>query len=130
MPAEPLKIILRGDSADCAIVSIAMYTDRPYADVMREVVKHDPLGGANGLTDRVIRRTMSALNHPVRWTKHVDLDEHYGLLYLTGHVVVLKRGQVIETKNTWCSVWDVEDYIVHAATQRMKPLGIFLSKDA
>lgn len=129
MPAEPLKVVLRGDDADCAICAISMFTDMPYADVMREVLRHDRQGGSDGLTDRVIRRTMAGLGHPVRFTRKIDFEDGYGLLHLTGHVVVLKRGQVIEPTSTWCSVWDADDYVRYAAGRDMLPEGIWLCQE-
>jgi hypothetical protein len=65
----------------------------------------------------------------VRFTKKIDHDDHYGLLHMTGHLVVLKRGQVIETKNTWCGIYDVEDYIVYAANLGMRVEGIWLCQE-
>jgi hypothetical protein len=132
VPAEPIKVVLRGDDADCGIVAISMYTDVSYADVVREVVKHDAKGGAGGLKFGVIRRTMAGLGHPVRWTKHVDFDEHYGLLWLEkgrdrdAHVVVLKHGQVVEPRSMWCGVWSAEIYL---DARGYTAAGIFLSRE-
>lgn len=125
MLAEPLRIILRGGDADCAVCAISMITGVSYADTVREVLRHDAKGGAEGLTDRVIRRTMTGLNHPVRWTKYWNEDSHYGLLDFPDHIVVLKEGQVVEPTATWCGIWNLDDFVAHAGVQ---PLGIYLVK--
>jgi hypothetical protein len=130
MPAEPLTLVLRGDDSDCAIVAIAGYTGQSYADVMREVLRHDPTGGATGLSNRTIRKVLTGLGESVRWTSKVDFDGHYGILIVEnakeGHAVILKRGQVVETASAWYGVWDVEDYLKAGAYEVE---GIFLARD-
>ena len=131
-PAEPLRIVNRGgDGADCGIVSISMYTGESYADVMREVLRHDRKGGKEGLTDRVIRKTMEGLGMPVRYTRWVDDTDHYGLMRLSDHLVVLMYGLVIEPGDSWCGIWPLDTYV---ANTRICPHGwddvhgIFLAK--
>lgn len=129
MPAEPLKIVLRGGEADCGIVAISMFADKPYADVVAAVCQIDKHAGAKGLTKHVIRRTMAALGQPVRYTTHVDVEDHYGLLFLwhppsrEGHLTVLKEGQVVEAAATWCGIWSVDEYV---KSKGYRVEGIFL----
>lgn len=133
MPAEPLKILLRGGDTDCAITAISLFSNAEYVDVVAAVCRLDPANGKNGLTKHLIRSTMAALGQPVRYTKHIDYEDHYGLLFVwhprskEGHLTVLKQGQVIEAAATWCGVWSVEEYL---KVKEYQPEGIFLSKES
>lgn len=132
MPAEPLKIVLRGGDADCGIVAIAMFADKSYADVMAAACQFNPKVASEGLTKHIVRRTMAALGQPVRFTKRIDWNDDYGLLWCwhgasrQGHLTVLREGLVIEAAATWCGVWGLDEY-VKAKNYRVE--GIFLVRD-
>lgn len=113
MPAAIATRLVPGrERNDCAISVLAMYLGVSYEDVLREVAVRDrPYQGRQGLRLNEIVRVARALGTPLERHRKFDLSNAYGILSLPNHVVLLRRGMVIDPEIGGGSIWEVDDYL-------------------
>jgi hypothetical protein len=112
MPAEILRVEPGHESerADCAIVSLSVYLDVPYTDVIRVAARVVEDGGRHGLVMPVVKRIARLCGAPLRVSRRFDADEAFGIVWVerekdpTAHCAVLRWGQVLDRAVLW--PWD------------------------
>jgi hypothetical protein len=109
MSAAPvINMVISRESADCALVALAMYTGASYEDVLRVATVTDRKQGRNGLWRKTMIRIAKRLGHALKVRNTIDWESDYGLLHLPGHAAVLRNGLVIEYDGT---IWDADDFL-------------------
>lgn len=123
--AAVTRIVAQREDKDCAIAAMSMLSGRSYEDVLRAVVDHEPrFKGKRGLYDVTICAVLEALGTPVRKRRRVDYDQDYGLLRLEDHIVLLRRGLVVENEE----IWPVEAWLKARRYNRPKGVtGVFVA---
>jgi hypothetical protein len=116
--ADITRVLPQREPSDCAVTAMAMFTGLSYEDVLRVVAVIDINQGRNGLKDNQVRKVMALLGTPVRFTSNFDLEEVYGLLRLTDHIVLVRNGLAIQDGQ----LWEVEDFL---RARGYYPNGVF-----
>lgn len=85
---------------DCAIAALAMFTDRPYAEVATVVVEIAPKAFTRGMWATEIQRAAKRLGVILKQTRRFNVDADSGLLcvheqVMGAHVVVLFHGVIM-----------------------------------
>lgn len=114
----------RQQPGDCGVWALSTFLSKPYSDVLLWAERlHPGQATTNGLSMedlvRIARRFSVRLSHVQR----VNLKDDTGLLGVTyhhpdhpewpDHVVVLKRGQVLDAEGDVVMVWDVDAFFAH-----------------
>jgi hypothetical protein len=101
MPATVIRLVDGyDDEPDCAIVTLAMYLDCPYPEVIRAVAALARGRGCDGLTRHGFVRVAAHLGHTLR-KRRVDPVNGYGILFAPGHAAVLLQGRVLDRLTNW-----------------------------
>lgn len=117
-----MKIHAQRGSNDCGVSALASFFDLPYEDIYMAAVKLSPAFARkrDGLTIAAMLAIAKAAGRPltrVYW-RHVDLDEHTGVLGVNwnypkkhggavGHWVVLRAGTIIDPSGpSHDNAWD------------------------
>lgn len=113
-----VKIQRSRSGADCAIVALAMYLERPYEDILAaavRVTRSADVHRTRGLYTREMRRVATALGVELSLRRGFDLDADEGVIGFThasadGHVALLKGGLIFDHDAT---CWEPEVFCVH-----------------
>lgn len=111
LPPIALRPVIGREPCDCAVAALATYLALPYEDVLRAAARVEPAyDGTSGLWVEQIKRTSSALGHPLKRRKTVDTDEDFGIVEFSDHVAVLWHGLIFDPDGR---VWEADDYLRH-----------------
>ena len=116
-------------SGDCAVWCLATFLSKPYEEVVAAAAQLDPQGGLNGLYLTQMIAIAAGFGVTLKRRETINLDPDTGILgiqfprYKHGHVVVLKRGQILDMRGRGISVWDADVWV---ATKRAKVDGLLV----
>lgn len=113
MAEQPPALItqhIRGrEDGDCAIAAVATYLNQTYEDVLRVVSEVDKKNkGKKGLFPAQLKKVCAGFGVNLKKRTGVNLQEDYGLLWMPGHIAVIRNGLLFDADG---SIWDVEDYL-------------------
>lgn len=102
---------------DCAIAAIATYLNQTYEDVLRVVSEVDKKNkGKKGLFPAQLRKVCAHFGVNVKKSRGLHILDEYGLLWMPGHVAVIRNGLLFDADG---SIWDVEDYLKHHGVEEV-----------
>ena len=114
---------------DCALWCLATFLSRPYEEIVAAAARIDRDAGFDGLYLGQMIRIAAGFNVTLKRRETINVDEDTGILgvvlphYTHGHVVILKRGQVIDMRGRGVSIWDADVWL---ASKRAKADGILV----
>lgn len=107
--ANVVRVIEQRESSDCGVAVLAMLAGISYEDALRVACGVDEEGASDGLFISQLIAAAADLEITLKRRRRFDITKDSGILYLVHkkndfdrHVVLLKRGIIIDTNTT---VW-------------------------
>lgn len=118
---------------DCAVWCLATFLSIPYEEIVAAAAMVDREAGLDGLYFGQMIRIAANLGVTLRRRDAINLEEDTGILGIVfrrdrlGHVVVLKRGQILDMRGVGISIWDADAWL---HTKRAQTDGILVMESS
>ena len=128
--APVIKVVPQRNDTDCGVAALSMLSGLPYEEVLIAAARSAECENGMYLTQICEVASELGIELATKRAGRYDLENDTGILHVSDrkcrvyHVVVLRRGLIIETDG---SIWDADVYL---ASKRFKAGSLLVREDA